>query len=94
MFVEETLKIIQMRKSILPRFTTSLPYCLVFILVESLSILSTIPLRVNHAFKKNARSVLGVASACIQCLLNGQAGIKADARRKSGVSKRIIYLIG
>lgn len=64
-------------------------HCLDFILVESLSVLFTVPLRVNHAFKKNARSVLGVTSAFIQCLLDGQAGIKADAKKISGISKRI-----
>lgn len=51
----------------------------VLVLVEALAVLLSIPLRVNHSFKKDARAVFGVPGSLVERLLNGKTSIKTDA---------------
>ena len=52
---------------------------LIIVLVKPFPVFPAIPLRVDHALEKNTGSVLGVAGAFVQGLLDGEAGVKSDA---------------
>ena len=52
---------------------------LIIVLIRPFPIFPAVPLRIDHAFKKDTGSVLGVAGAFVQGLLDGEAGVKSDA---------------
>ena len=59
------------------------------VLIEALAILLPIPLRINHALEQDARPVLGVARALIECLLDRKTCVETNAEKTSApVRKR------
>lgn len=53
---------------------------LVVIIVESFSIFPPVPLGIYHSFEKNAWTIFRISRTLVQCLLDCQAGIKANAK--------------
>lgn len=59
---------------------------LVIILVEALAIFAPKPSCVDHALKKDARTILRVPSTGIECFLDCEASVEADTRIRQQVS--------
>lgn len=54
---------------------------LVVVIIESFPVFPAIPLCVHHALKQDTGSVLRITSAFVQSLLDGEAGIQANAAK-------------
>ena len=58
---------------------------LIIVLIKPFPVFPTVPLRIDHALEKNTGSVLGVAGAFVQSLLDGETGVESDAVKMMSV---------